>query len=85
MLPDGRLLVCDARRGLLCVDPDSGDVESLTQYVDTVPLRCYASATADGTIWFTEPTTRFDFEHYCGAFSNTTLPDGYCAAPPTAA
>lgn len=69
-LPDGRLLVCDAHRGLLRVAPSSGAVETLTQYVDDVPLRFCSNATAqpDGTIWFTESTTRFDFEHYLGAF-----------------
>src|SRR2546430_15060625 len=30
LLPDGRLLVCDAARGLLAGDPDGGSVEELT-------------------------------------------------------
>ncbi len=69
-LPDGRLVVCDARRGLLRVDPSTGDVETLTRYVDDVPLRfcSNAAATPDGAIWFTESTTRFDFEQFMGAF-----------------
>ena len=69
-LPDGRLLVCDAHRGLLRVDPTNGDVETLTQYVSEIPLRFCSNATTapDGAIWFTESSTRFDFEQYLGSF-----------------
>ena len=50
--PDGRLLVCDALRGLLWVDPASGAVELVTAEVDGVPMRfCNNAAIADdGTI-----------------------------------
>ncbi|MEU6587564.1 SMP-30/gluconolactonase/LRE family protein [Nocardia sp. NPDC046763] len=66
---DGRLIVCDAHRGLLLVDPARGSVDTLTQYVDDVPLRFCSNAvsTPDGAIWFTESTTRYDFEQYLGA------------------
>ncbi|WP_080734042.1 SMP-30/gluconolactonase/LRE family protein [Rhodococcoides fascians] len=69
VLADGRILVCDAHRGLLRVDPSTGSVEPLVQYVDGVPLRFCSNAAAaeDGAIWFTESTSRFDFEHYLGA------------------
>ncbi|TDZ96397.1 SMP-30/gluconolactonase/LRE family protein [Mycobacteroides salmoniphilum] len=69
MLPDGRILVCDSRRGLLRVDPTGGSVETLVQYVDGVPLRFCSNAAVqdDGTVWFTESTNRFDFEDYLGA------------------
>src|SRR3954463_8112829 len=52
LLPDGRLLVCDARRGLLPVDPDSGVVEPVV--VDLAPMRfCNNAAVgADGTFYF---------------------------------
>lgn len=68
LLPDGRVLVCDAHRGLLRVDPESGAVETVVQYIDDVPLRFCSNAAAqkDGTIWFTESSTRFDFDHYLG-------------------
>ena len=68
--PDGQLLVCDAHRGLLRVNPSTGAVETLTQYVHDVPLRfcSNAASTPDGAIWFTESTTRFDFEHFMGSF-----------------
>src|SRR5437773_11404595 len=37
LLPDGRLLVCDARRGLLAVDPDGGSVATLVDRVAGAP------------------------------------------------
>lgn len=66
---DGRVLVCDAHKGLLEVDQSTGSVERLVEQVDGVPLRFCSNAVAapDGTVWFTESTDRFDFEHYMGA------------------
>ena len=55
LLPDGRLLVCDARRGLLAVDPASGATESLT---DVPMLFCNnAAVAADGTIYVSDSST----------------------------
>ncbi|WP_298828991.1 SMP-30/gluconolactonase/LRE family protein [uncultured Planococcus sp.] len=69
VLPDGHLLICDAQKGLLRLDPKTGLIETLVQYVDGVPLRFCSNATAaaDGTIWFTESSNRYDFEQYTGA------------------
>ena len=69
LLGDGRLLVCDAVRGLLAVDPSDGAVESLVASRDLAagrPLRlCNNAAVArDGTVFFTDSTQRFDLEHY---------------------
>ena len=63
------MLVCDAHEGLLRVDVASGEVETLVRLVADVPLRFCSNATAaaDGTIWFTESTSRYDFEQYLGA------------------
>jgi sugar lactone lactonase YvrE len=57
LLPDGRLLVCDARRGLLTVDPDNGVVEPVV--VDLAPMRfCNNAAVgADGTFYFSDSST----------------------------
>jgi sugar lactone lactonase YvrE len=33
-LPDGRILVCDAHRGLLALDPATGELETLLTEVD---------------------------------------------------
>lgn len=59
-LPDGRLLVCDARRGLLAVAVGTGRVELLTDLVHGQRMRfCNNAAVgADGTIWFTD-SSRF--------------------------
>lgn len=65
-LPDGRLLVCDARRGLLVVDVGSGEVDELVTKVEGRPLRfCNnAAVAADGTIWFSDSSTRFGIDHW---------------------
>lgn len=55
-LPDGRLLVCDARRGLLAVDPASGGVEALvTEALGRRLVFCNNAAVAsDGTLYFSD-------------------------------
>ncbi|WP_299569087.1 SMP-30/gluconolactonase/LRE family protein [uncultured Williamsia sp.] len=66
---DDTLLVCDAHLGLLHLDLTTGEIATLTRFVDSRPLRFCSNATTlpDGTIWFTESTTRFDFEHHRGS------------------
>lgn len=63
---DGTLIVCDAYRGLLRVDPASGEVAVLADSVDGVPLRLTNNAAIcpDGSVLFTESSTRFDLDHY---------------------
>lgn len=64
-LPDGKILICDANRGLLTLD-QAGRIATLLTAVDGVPLRfCNnAAVTPDGTIYFTDSSTRFSFEHW---------------------
>lgn len=64
--PDGSLVVCDARRGLLRVDPGSAGVEVLADTVEGRPmLVCNnAAVAADGTVWFTDSSTVFPLEHW---------------------
>lgn len=59
LLPGGRLLVCDARRGLLTVDPGSGAVDVVLDAVDGTALRfCNnAAVAADGTFYFSDSST----------------------------
>jgi sugar lactone lactonase YvrE len=66
---DGRVLICDSHRGLLALDPASGKLEVLVDSVDGRPLRFCSNVTetADGTIYFTESTSHFHFEHFLGA------------------
>jgi sugar lactone lactonase YvrE len=56
LLGDGRLLVCDAVRGLLAVGIEDGSVDILAADVDGTPLQFLNNATVlpDGTIFFTD-------------------------------
>ena len=64
--PDGGLLVCDASRGLLRVDPATGVVESVAAEVDgRAMLFCNNAAIAgDGTVWFSDSSTRFGLDRW---------------------
>jgi len=64
--PDGRLLVCDARRGLLLVDPVSGAVEVLSEGVEDRPyVFCNNAAIAStGEVWFSDSSTRFGIDRW---------------------
>ena len=62
LLPDGRLLVCDARRGLLAVDPEGGSVETLTG--EPMVFCNNAAVAADGTVWFSDSSGRFGIDHW---------------------
>jgi sugar lactone lactonase YvrE len=54
LLPGGRLLVCDARRGLLTADPATGAIEDLAGGMRF----CNNAAVAeDGTIYFSDSST----------------------------
>ncbi len=59
-LADGKVLICDANRGLLTMDRD-GRVTTLLGEIDGRPMRfCNnADVTDDGTIYFTNSSTRF--------------------------
>ena len=58
---DGRLLVCDAHRGLLRVDTRSGAIEWVNDSVAGIRMVfCNNAAIAsDGTVWFSDSSTRF--------------------------
>lgn len=73
-LPDGRLLVCDARRGVLAVDPRSGGLETLVSDVDGRPMRfCNnAAVAADGTIYFSDSSTVHGIEEWKADFVERT-------------
>jgi sugar lactone lactonase YvrE len=62
--PDGRLLVCDAVRGLLAVERVSGDIEVLVERGPRLRVCNNAAVAADGTVYFTDSTSRFDLEHW---------------------
>lgn len=64
-LGDGRILVCDARRGLLALHED-GSLEELVRSVDGVPMRfCNNAAVgADGTIWFSDSSQHYGIDQW---------------------
>lgn len=66
VLPDGRLLVCDAKRGLLKVDPATGGLESTVDRVAGRPMMfCNnAAVQADGTIWFSDSSTLYSVDQW---------------------
>jgi sugar lactone lactonase YvrE len=66
LLPDGRLLVCDARRGLLAMDTGSGAVEELSVLVHGQRMAfCNNAAVAsDGTTWYTDSSRLYGIDRW---------------------
>lgn len=64
--PAGWIVVCDAHRGLLRLDPDSGRIDELVTEHDGIPLRlCNNAAVADdGAIYFSDSSQRFGIEYW---------------------
>ncbi|WP_405546606.1 SMP-30/gluconolactonase/LRE family protein [Streptomyces phaeochromogenes] len=83
VLPDGRLLVCDAERGLLRVTPKA-DVEVLVDRVAGEPLRFCSSvaAAADGTVYFTASSRRFGLQEWLGDLMERTATGRLLRLPP---
>ncbi len=74
MLPSGHLLVCDAHRGLLRVDPAEGTVDLLVGDVEGVAMKfCNNAAVADdGTIWFSDSSLHYGVERWKDDFVQDT-------------
>ncbi|GAA3651493.1 SMP-30/gluconolactonase/LRE family protein [Nocardioides ginsengisoli] len=72
--PDGRLLVCDALKGLLWVDPAAGAVEPITDQVGGTAMRfCNNAAIAsDGTIWWSDSSTKYGITQWKDDFVQHT-------------
>ncbi|MGV0741458.1 SMP-30/gluconolactonase/LRE family protein [Mycolicibacterium sp. XJ870] len=66
---DGRVLICDSHRGLLVLDPSTGELSTLVESVAGRPLMFCSNVTetSDGTIYFTESTSKFHYEHFAAA------------------
>ncbi len=66
---DGRLLICASPGGLLAMDRGTGAVEVLTEAVDFRPLQFCSNVVElpDGTIYFTQSTAKFTYDHFKGA------------------
>ncbi len=60
-LPDGRVLICDAFKGLLALTPETG---ALQRYADDpLPFCNNASVARDGTVYFSSSSRRHPIEH----------------------
>lgn len=66
LLPDGRILVCDARRGLLALDPRTEGVEALTTLVQGQPMEfCNNAAVhSSGDIWFSDSSQIYGIDRW---------------------
>ncbi|MCW6008181.1 SMP-30/gluconolactonase/LRE family protein [Micromonospora sp. CPCC 205371] len=63
---DGTLLVCDAYRGLLHVEPASGRFRVLVPAGDQLTVCNNAAIAGDGTVYFSDSTRRFPLAHWRG-------------------
>ena len=66
--PDGGVIICDVDRGVLHLDLEDGSITELVTTIDGRPMAfCNnAAVAADGTIYFTDSSTKFGFEHWRG-------------------
>jgi sugar lactone lactonase YvrE len=71
---DGRLLVCDAHRGVLRVDPRDGAIEPVTDRIG--PARMVfcnnAAIASDGTVWFSDSSLKYGIERWKDDFVQGT-------------
>lgn len=65
---DGSLVVCDADRGLLRIDPRTQEVSVLVDQLDGVPFRCTnnAAIASDGSVFFTDSSRAFGVRQFKG-------------------
>jgi len=84
---DGRLLVCDARRGVLRVDPRTSTVEPVVADVEGVPMVfCNNGAVAeDGTVWFSDSSTLYGIDRWREDFLQDTRTGRLLRLDPTGA
>jgi len=82
--PDGSLLICDDRRGLLRLQPEGGALSPLVTEVDGEPLVFTSNAvlSEDGSIYFTSSTRRHHFDDWMSdLFEHTGTGRLMCRAP----
>jgi sugar lactone lactonase YvrE len=75
LLPDGRILVCDARRGLLAMDPATGGCETLTELVhgQRMAFCNNAAVRSVGEIFFTDSSRLYGIDEWkADLVENTT-------------
>ena len=65
---DGSIIVCDAHRGLLRVDPSSGNIDVLVDSVNgrTMKFTNNCDIASDGSIYFTDSSLHFGIDEFKG-------------------
>jgi hypothetical protein len=65
-LPDGRILVCDSPRGLLRVDPATGEIEALVEAFQgrRLPFCSNVVAARDGAFYFSTSSARYTVDRW---------------------
>ncbi len=73
-LPDGRLLICDANKGLLALDPATGEIDKLVTTIRDQHMRfCNNAAVAgNGDIWFSDTSTVYGIDAWKADFVEVT-------------
>ncbi|MFM8529735.1 MAG: SMP-30/gluconolactonase/LRE family protein [Ilumatobacteraceae bacterium] len=66
--PDGSLIVCDAHRGLLRLDPDTLQLDVLASEVNGVPMRITnnCAIARDGSVYFSDSSQDFGLDEFKG-------------------
>lgn len=66
--PDGWLVVCDAHRGLLRIDPGTGEIAELVTSIDGRPMRFTNNCAVahDGTIYFSDSSLHYGLDEFKG-------------------
>jgi sugar lactone lactonase YvrE len=74
LMPDGRLLVCDAKAGLLALDPQTGAVETLLTEVAGRRLTCLNNAAlhSSGDIYFSDSSAVFGIDRWKADIAENT-------------
>ncbi|MEZ5094209.1 SMP-30/gluconolactonase/LRE family protein [Nocardioides sp.] len=74
LLPDGRLLVCDARRGVLRVDPATGRSEAVVEQAFGRPMRFTNNAAvhSSGDVFFSDSSLHYGIDHWKDDFVQDT-------------
>lgn len=74
LLPDGRVLVCDAHRGLLALDPKDGRIEVLATTVRGEPILVCNNAAVhtSGDLYFSDSSRVFPLERYKADLTENT-------------
>lgn len=73
--PDGSLIVCDAHRGLMRIDPETSSIQSLVTAVNGVPLLFTNNCdiASDGSVYFSDSSMRFGLDEFKGDLLAHTL------------